>query len=68
MDILDIHRIVDIAKQLNPEIQVLVCAENKEQAEVIRADQIGEVFYAKEEMAINMSRHILHQIELAHQH
>ncbi|MHA3103483.1 cation:proton antiporter [Acinetobacter sp. ANC 3791] len=68
MDILDIHRIVDIAKQLNPQIQVLVCAENKEEAEVIRADAIGEVFYAKEEMAINMSKHILHQIELAHQH
>lgn len=67
MDILDIHRIVHIAKQLNPQIQVLVCAESKEEAEVIRADAIGEVFYAKEEMAINMSKHILHQIELAHQ-
>lgn len=32
MDILDIHRIVDISKQLNPEIQVLVCAESKEEA------------------------------------
>ncbi len=29
MDILDIHRIVDIAKQLNPQIQVLICAESK---------------------------------------
>ena len=27
MDILDIHKIVDIAKTLNPQIQVLVCAE-----------------------------------------
>lgn len=32
MDILDIHRIVDIAKQLNPQIQVLICAESKEEA------------------------------------
>ncbi|WP_111895244.1 cation:proton antiporter [Acinetobacter sp. MB5] len=68
MDILDIHRIVDIAKQLNPHVQVLVCAESKEEAEIIRADAIGEVFYAKEEMAVNMSKHILHHIELAHQH
>lgn len=67
MDILDIHRIVDISKQLNPEIQVLVCAESKEEAAVIRNDNIGEVFYAKEEMAKNMSHHILNQIELAHQ-
>ena len=67
MDILDIHRIVDIAKQLNPEIQVLICAESKEEAAVIRNENIGEVFYAKEEMAKNMSHHILSQIELAHQ-
>ncbi|MBH2000953.1 MAG: cation:proton antiporter [Moraxellaceae bacterium] len=67
MDILDIHRIVDIAKQLNPNIQVLICAESKEEAAVIRDENIGEVFYAKEEMAKNMSHHILSQIELAHQ-
>ena len=67
MDILDIHRIVDISKQLNPEIQVLSCAESKEEAAVIREEQLGEVFYAKEEMAKNMSHHILNQIELAHQ-
>ena len=67
MDILDIHRIVDISKQLNPEIQVLICAESKEEAAVIRQENLGEVFYAKEEMAKNMSHHILNQIELAHQ-
>lgn len=66
MDLLDIHRIVDIAKQLNSEIQVLICAENKEEAEVIRTDNIGDVFYAKEQMAINMSQHILHEIHKAH--
>lgn len=67
MDILDIHRIVAIAKQLNPQIQVLICTESKEEAAVIRDENIGEVFYAKEEMAKNMSHHILNQIELAHQ-
>ncbi|WP_111884066.1 cation:proton antiporter [Acinetobacter sp. CFCC 11171] len=66
MDILDIHKIVDIAKMLNPSIQVLVCAESKEEAEVIRRDNIGEVYYAKEEMAKNMSNHILNQIQIAH--
>lgn len=68
MDIIDIHKIVDIAKTLNPAIQILVCAESKEEAEVIRRDNIGAVYYAKEEMAKNMSRHILHQIQIAHQH
>lgn len=66
MDIVDIHRIVDIAKTLNPQIQVLVCAESKEEAEIIRKDDIGEVYFAKEEMAKNMSNHILNQIQIAH--
>ena len=66
MDILDIHKIVDTAKILNPQIQVLVCAENRQEAEIIREDNIGEVYYAKEEMAKNMSNHILNQIQIAH--
>ncbi|MBF7683726.1 cation:proton antiporter [Acinetobacter sp. B5B] len=67
MDLLNIHRIVDISKQLNPKIEVLLCAENKEEAEIIRADGVGQVFYAKEEMAMNMSQHVLKQIQAAHQ-
>ena len=67
MDILDIHKIVDTSKLLNPQIQVLVCAESKEEAEVIRRENIGDVYYAKEEMAKNMSNHILNQIQIAHQ-
>lgn len=66
MDIIDIHKIVDIAKTLNPQIQVLICAESKQEAEVIRKENIGEVYLAKEEMAKNMSNHILNQIEIAH--
>ena len=66
MDILDIHKIVDIAKTLNPQIQVLICAESKQEAEVIRKENIGDVYFAKEEMAKNMSNHILNQIEIAH--
>ncbi|TCM70798.1 Kef-type potassium/proton antiporter (CPA2 family) [Acinetobacter calcoaceticus] len=66
MDILDIHKIVDTAKLLNPQIQVLVCAETREEADIIRAEEIGEVYYAKDEMAKNMTGHILSQIQLAH--
>lgn len=66
MDILDIHKIVDIARTLNPAIQVLVCAETKEEAEAIRHEEVGEVYYAKQEMAKNMTNHILNQIQIAH--
>ena len=66
MDILDIHKIVDIAKTLNPQIQVLVCAESKEEAEVIRREAIGEVYFAKKKKTKNMTNHIHTQIQIAH--
>lgn len=66
MDLLDIHKIIDTAKLLNPYIQVLICAETKEQANLIRQENLGAVYYAKEEMAKSMSSHILNQIQIAH--
>lgn len=68
MDIVDIHQILNIAKQLNPLIEVLLCAESAEEARVLREENIGQVYLAKEEMAKNISAHILEQIHLAHQH
>lgn len=68
MDILDIHQIVNITKQLNPHIEILLCAESAEEARVLREENIGQVYYAKEELANNISAHVLAQIHLAHQH
>ncbi|MFU8925998.1 cation:proton antiporter [Acinetobacter puyangensis] len=68
MDLVKIHQAVNIAKQLNPMLEVLLCAENGEEARALREDNIGTVYFAKEEMAKNMSAHILEQIQLAHQH
>lgn len=67
MDIIDIHQIVNITKQLNPHIEILLCAESIEEARVLREENIGLVYFAKEEMAKNMSAHILEKIHLAHE-
>lgn len=68
MDIIEIHQIINIAKQLNPLLEVIICAESAEEARVLREENLGQVYYAKEEMAHNISQHILTKIELAHQH
>ena len=68
MDIIDIHQIINISKQLNPQIEVLLCAESTEEARVLREEDLGMVYFAKEEMAKNISAHILEKIQLAHQH
>lgn len=67
MDIVDIHQIVNIAKQLNPHLEILLCAESIEEARILREEDIGLVYFAKEEMAKNISTHILDKIHLAHQ-
>lgn len=66
-DIVDIHQIINIAKQLNPQIQILLCAESAEEAAVLRAENLGEVYFAQEEMVKNIGRDILDKITAAHQ-
>ncbi len=62
MDIVDVHRIVDIAKQLNPQVQVVLCAESMEEARVLNQEAIGEVYFAEDEMAKNISLRILKEM------
>ena len=66
MDVVDVHRILDIAKQLNPLVQVLLCAESVEEARVLTQENIGEVYFAEDEMAKNMSQRILKEMALPH--
>ncbi|KAA8732765.1 sodium:proton antiporter [Acinetobacter qingfengensis] len=65
-DALEIHQIVNIAKQLNPLLEIILTADSTEQARLLREENIGPVFFAKEEMAKNMSEHILEQMQRAH--
>ncbi len=62
MDILDVRRMADIARQLNPDIEIMLCAESIEEARVLEQENIGRVYYAKTEMASNMTHHILVQM------
>jgi monovalent cation:H+ antiporter-2, CPA2 family len=40
----------------------MLCAENIEEARVLEQENIGRVYYAKTEMASNMTHHILVQM------
>lgn len=62
MDILYVRRMAEIARQLNPDIEIMLCAENIEEARVLEQENIGRVYYAKTEMASNMTHHILVQM------
>lgn len=62
MDILYVRRMAEIARQLNPGIEIMLCAESIEEARVLEQESIGRVYYAKSEMASNMTHHILVQM------
>ena len=57
-DTLDLQKMVDCARALNPTIEIVVRTHNEEEARLM-ADWIPAVFYAERELAMGMGAHIL---------
>ncbi len=58
-DFLDVRRMAEIAKTLNPAIQILLCAETREEALLLEQENIGTVFFTKQVLADQMTQHIV---------
>jgi len=56
---LDIRKMVEIARSLNPGIAVAIRSHNAEEARLFTAEGLGTAFVAEYELAQNMSRHLL---------
>jgi CPA2 family monovalent cation:H+ antiporter-2 len=54
-----VRRMTEVARALNPEIDVVVRSHNAEEAERLRSDGIGTVFVGETELAHAMTRHVL---------
>ncbi|WP_022957002.1 YbaL family putative K(+) efflux transporter [Perlucidibaca piscinae] len=57
-DTLHVRTMVDIARQLNPKIAVVVRANNGTEARLLEEEGLGEVFVAETALAQSMSGHI----------
>lgn len=57
-DVLEARRMAEIARTLNPSIQIVLCAKTADQAERLESEQIGKVFMSKQALADQMSQHI----------
>ena len=55
----DVRRMVEIARTLNPGIRVALRTESDEEAELLREDTGGAVFLAEHELGRGMSAHVL---------
>ncbi|OWQ92104.1 Kef family K(+) transporter [Roseateles aquatilis] len=53
------RQMADTARQLNPDIEIVLRTHGEEESELLRSENLGTVFYGEEELAKGMSRHVL---------
>jgi len=62
-DAMDIRKIVDIAKQLKPDIEVVIRTHHEDEYQRLQKDLGQAVFFGEEELAKGMSAHVLQRFE-----
>jgi monovalent cation:H+ antiporter-2, CPA2 family len=58
-DTLGVRKMVETARLLRPNIDVLVRSHNEEEAALLVAEHVGKVFIGEHELALGMARHVL---------
>ncbi|TWG87001.1 CPA2 family monovalent cation:H+ antiporter-2 [Cupriavidus gilardii J11] len=54
-----VRQMVDTARTLNPDIEVVLRTHSEEESQMLRKESIGTVFYGEEELAKGMAGHVL---------
>jgi len=62
-DSMDIRKMVDIAKQLKPEIEVVIRTHHEDEYQRLQKEFGEAVFFGEEELAKGMSGHVLQRFE-----
>ncbi|MEC7118838.1 MAG: cation:proton antiporter [Pseudomonadota bacterium] len=65
-DVLEVRRMVEIARMLNPNIRIVLWAQTDEQAQRLESENIGTVFMAQQALADQMSGYIAMQSGVQH--
>ena len=58
-DPINIRQMVDTARTLNPDIEILLRTHSEAESEMLRKDKQGTVFFGEEELAKGMTKHLL---------
>jgi len=64
-DVVDVRKMVQTARTLNPAVAVVLRTHNEEEAELLGKESLGTVFLGERELARGMTHHILDQLEPA---
>ena len=62
-DAVDVRKMVEIARTLNPGIAVVLRTHNEEEADLLRKESLGTVFLGEHELARGMASHILDRLQ-----
>lgn len=58
-DTLDVRRMIEIARTLNPRIETVVRTHSEEEAVLLQKENAGKVFMGEHELALAMMRHVI---------
>lgn len=56
---LDVRQMVDTARTLNPDIEIVLRTHSEDESALLRKEEIGTVFFGEEELAKSMTSHVL---------
>jgi CPA2 family monovalent cation:H+ antiporter-2 len=59
LDPVRVRKMVAIARQLNPPIEIVLRTDNTDEARLFERDRLGRVFVSEQELAFGITRHIL---------
>jgi len=62
-DPINVRQMVETAKALNPDIEILIRTHSESESELLRQNQFGTVFFGEEELAKGMAAHVLMRFE-----
>ena len=67
-DTLDVRRMIEIARTVNPRIETLVRTHSEEEAVLLEKENAGKVLLGEHELALAMTRHVLERYGARNDH
>ena len=67
-DTLDVRRMIEIARTLNPRIETVVRTHSEEEAVLLEKENAGKVFLGEHELALGMTRHVIERFTAGAEH
>jgi CPA2 family monovalent cation:H+ antiporter-2 len=58
-DTVSVRRMAEIARTLNPAIEIALRTHSEEEAGLLAKENVGVVFFGEQELALAMARHVL---------